>query len=118
MLVIEDEKDIATFLRAYFRASGQDVVHVDPTSPEEVAEAVAAYEPVCVLLDLNLRGFHGLEAYRAMRRHGATVPVVVVTADVNPDTIRQARREGVAAVVSKPFSMRGLYDLVLAQIGR
>ena len=116
--MIEDEKDIATFLRAYFRASGQDVVHVDPTSPEEVAEAVAAHEPVCVLLDLNLRGFHGLDAYRAIRRHGATVPVVVVTADCDPETVRQAQREGVAAVVRKPFNMRVLYDLVLAQIGR
>src|SRR5438094_634204 len=40
IIVVEDEKDIATFFRAYFRASGQEVVHVDPTSVEDVAAAV------------------------------------------------------------------------------
>src|SRR3954471_5371305 len=95
VLVVEDEYDIATFLRAYFRASGTDVVHVDPTSPAEVAAAVATHDPTCVLLDLNLRGFSGLDAYREMRAAGSETPVIVVTADPNPSTHRAALREGV-----------------------
>jgi len=114
VLVIEDEIDIAVFLRAYFRASGTDVVHVDPSSPEEVADAVETHHPTCVLLDLNLRGFHGLDAYRAIRKREATTPVIVVTADPNPATHKTALREGVAAVVRKPFSARELYALVAA----
>src|SRR5881275_1721793 len=86
VLVVEDEYDIATFLRAYFRASGTDVVHVDPTSPAEVAAAVATHHPTCVLLDLNLRGFNGLEAYRGMRAAGSETPVIIVTADPSPAT--------------------------------
>src|SRR5436305_12157978 len=76
VLVVEDEHDIATFLRAYFRASGTDVVHLDPTAPADVADAVAAHEPTCVLLDLNLRGFSGLEAYEAVRARGMDTPVI------------------------------------------
>src|SRR5436305_10567300 len=83
VLVVEDEYDIATFLRAYFRASGTDVVHVDPTTPAEVAAAVATHSPSCVLFDLNLRGSNGLEAYREMRSTGADTPAIVVTADPN-----------------------------------
>src|SRR5437764_8309022 len=79
VLVVEDERDIATFLRAYFRASGTDVVHVDPTSPAEVAAAVADHNPLCVLLDLNRRGFNGLEAYREMRAADTWQPWIVVT---------------------------------------
>ncbi|MBV8162011.1 MAG: response regulator [Acidimicrobiia bacterium] len=114
VLVIEDERDIATFLRAYFRASGTDVVHVDPTSADEVAEAVAAHNPTCVLLDINLRGFNGLDACRAIRERGSVTPVIVVTANPDPAVRRAARREGVAAVVRKPFSARELYALVAA----
>jgi len=114
VLVVEDEVDIATFLRAYFRASGTDVVHVDPTSPDEVAAAVDTHGPSCVLLDLNLRGFSGLDAYRAIRNRGTTTPVIVVTADPNPATHRMAEREGVAAIVQKPFSAKELYALVTA----
>src|SRR5437762_8737000 len=84
VLVVEDEHDIATFLRAYFRASGTDVVHVDPTTAAEVADAVATHKPTCVLLDLNLRGFNGLEAYRQIRERGTPTPVIIVTADPNP----------------------------------
>src|SRR3989440_11058140 len=114
VLVVEDEHDIATFLRAYFRASGTDVVHVDPTTAAEVAEAVATHNPTCVLLDLNLRGFNGLAAYREIRERGTPTPVIIVTADPNPQTHRTALNEGVAAVVQKPFSAKELYALVLA----
>ena len=112
IVVVEDERDIATFLRAFFRASGREVLHLDPTSADEVAEAVAETKPVCVLLDLNLRGFSGLEAFRLMKEQGATMPVIVVTADSDPRTKKAALGEGVAAYVQKPFGMRELYDLV------
>ena len=118
VLVVEDEHDIATFLRAYFRASGTDVVHVDPTTATEVAAAVATNHPTCVLLDLNLRGFNGLEAYREIRAAGMETPVIVVTADPNPRTHRMALDEGVAAVVQKPFSARELYALVAAETAK
>jgi DNA-binding response OmpR family regulator len=114
VLVVEDEHDIATFLRAYFRASGTDVVHVDPTTPADVADAVAAHEPTCVLLDLNLRGFSGLEAYHAVRDRGMETPVIVVTADPNPRAHRMALSMGVTAVVQKPFSAKELYARVAA----
>jgi len=118
VLVVEDEYDIATFLRAYFRASGTDVVHVDPTSPAEVAAAVATHNPMCVLLDLNLRGFSGLDAYREMRAAGSETPVIVVTADPNPAKRRAAMREGVVAIVQKPFSAKELYALVASHSNR
>src|SRR3954470_15874425 len=88
VLVVEDEHDIATFLRAYFRASGTDVVHVDPTTAEEVAAAVATHSPICVLLDLHLRGFSGLDAYREIRPADNDTPVIVVTADPDRATHR------------------------------
>jgi DNA-binding response OmpR family regulator len=112
IIVVEDERDIATFLRAFFRASGREVVHLDPASAAEVAEAVAEAEPVCVLLDLNLRGFNGLDAYRLLREQGSTMPVIVVTADPNPRTKKAALSEGVTAFVQKPFGMKELYNLV------
>ena len=67
VLVVEDEHDIANFLRAYFRASGQEVLHVDPQSAEQVADAVSEHGACCVLLDLHLRGFSGLEALHLIR---------------------------------------------------
>jgi CheY-like chemotaxis protein len=116
-MVVEDERDIATFLRAYFRASGKEVIHLDPTSPDEVATAVATHRPTCVLLDLKLRGFNGLEAFRRMRDAGEPMPVIVVTADANPATEEAALDAGVVAVVRKPFSVDELCRLVARHTG-
>src|SRR5436190_11590185 len=120
ILVVEDEPDIANFLRAYFRASGQDVVHVDPTSPEQVASAVIEHRPTCVLLDLNLRGFHGLEAYREIRKNDdeAAVPVVIVTADHSRATRDEALAGGVDAFVTKPFNIKELCQIVQDRVER
>lgn len=117
VLVVEDEQDIADFLRAYFRASGYDLVHVDPDSPEEVLAAVDELEPDCVLLDLNLRGFNGAEAYDLLcqdPRH-AHLPVVVVSARPDAQSL-VAARGGLDAFVTKPFHVASLADLVVERI--
>src|SRR5438552_9863123 len=115
VLVVEDEQDIANFVRAYCRASGQEVVHVDPVSAEQVAAAVAEHRPSCVLLDLHLRGFHGLDAYRRIRDDptSAFVPVVILTADHAADVRREAMAGGVDAFVTKPFKVDDLCQLVI-----
>jgi DNA-binding response OmpR family regulator len=117
VLVIEDEQDIADFLRAYFRASGYDLVHIDPDTPLAVLEALDANEPDCVLLDLNLRGFSGAEAYRLMRTEPryALTPVIVVSARPDAQDLVPARG-GIDAFVTKPFHVNSLAELVVERI--
>lgn len=117
VLVVEDEQDIADFLRAYFRASGFDLVHVDPDSAEDVRAAVEEHEPDCVLLDLNLRGFNGADAYQLLQadpRH-AFRPVIVVSARPDAQAL-VAARGGIDAFVTKPFHVKSLADLVVERI--
>jgi diguanylate cyclase (GGDEF)-like protein len=117
VLVVEDEHDIADFLRAYFRASGYDLVHIDPDTPLAVLDALDEHAPDCVLLDLNLRGFDGAEAYRLIRtdERYALLPVIVVSA--RPDARElMAAVGGVDAFVTKPFNVNALADLVAERI--
>ena len=118
VLVVEDDGSIAGFLRAYFQASGNDVVHLDPDSPQQVGDWVAEHRPACVLLDLRLRGFDGMAVYHLLRRNPANegLPVVVLTAD--PSLARKAARDirpGDTAL-TKPFDVRALFDLVAGRI--
>ena len=96
VLVVEDEHDIADFLRAYFRASGYALVHVDPDSVDDVVAAVEKVDPACVLLDLHLRGFSGLDSYRLLRdsacrgsSHRGVASCEVRDRRANGDTIRR-----------------------------
>ena len=119
VLCVEDEPDIAAFLRAYFRAAGYDFVHLDPTDPDEVLRALADDEPDLVLLDVRLRGFSGLEAYRRMRtdERWAFTPVIMVSAHAE-STPGFRKPSGLDAFVPKPFNTNVLADLVNDRIER
>ncbi|HEY2812992.1 MAG TPA: response regulator [Acidimicrobiales bacterium] len=118
ILVIEDEGDIAEFLRAYFRASGYDLVHHDPDSPEDVIAAVEHHRPDVVLLDYGLRGFSGHDAYRLLRQDEAFafLPVIVVTADTTAREKSEETATGIDGFVFKPFNVNTLAGLVAERI--
>lgn len=117
VLCVEDEPDIAAFLRAYFRAAGYDVVLLDPTDPDEVLRALDEQEPDCLLLDIRLRGFSGMEAYRRMRsdERWAFTPVIMVSAHAMADP-SFGTPVGIDAFVPKPFNTNVLADLVRERI--
>lgn len=119
VLCVEDEPDIAAFLRAYFRAAGYDFVHVDPTDPDEVLESMVRDEPDLVLLDVRLRGFSGVEAYRRIRadERWAFTPVIMVSG--HAESLAGFRKpSGLDAFVAKPFNSNVLADLVHERIER
>jgi diguanylate cyclase (GGDEF)-like protein len=120
VLVVEDEPDIVAFLGAYFRASGTGLEHVDPASVDDVERAIAAHRPVCILLDLHLRGLSGLDVYRAIRANPehALLPVVIVTADSRTSVKEEALSGGVDAFVTKPFNVKNLFTLVQDRAAR
>ncbi|HEX4820027.1 MAG TPA: response regulator [Acidimicrobiales bacterium] len=118
ILAVEDEADIAEFLRAYFRASGYDLIHLDPASADDVMDAVERERPDLILLDFGLRGFSGLDVYRRLRgqERFAFLPVIVVTGDATARTKTIATASGLDGFVTKPFNVNTLADLVAERI--
>ena len=101
VLIVEDDAGIATGLAATLKASGY-AVDVTPT----LAQATAALrvEPFdLVLLDLNLPDGDGLDWLRQVRRTGAAMPVLIMTArDALPDRVA-GLDQGADDYVVKPF---------------
>jgi DNA-binding response OmpR family regulator len=118
ILAVEDEEDIAEFLRAYFRASGYDLLHVDPSSAADVLDAADEHRPDLILLDYGLRGFKGDEAYRLLRAQErfAFVPVIVVTGDATAKAKTADAATGLDGFVSKPFNVNTLAGLVAERL--
>jgi CheY-like chemotaxis protein len=59
-----------------------------------------------VVTDLNMPRMDGFELIRRMRQNGrlASLPIVVVSADTDPDTPERIARLGISAFFAKPFS--------------
>ena len=118
VIVVEDEPDIATFLGAFFRASGTEVVHLNPTTTGVVVEAVVETAAACALVDLNLDGISGFDILEAIRLDPRTtgLPAVIVTADARPATRERAVSLGASAFVPKPFNVKDLFATVRALV--
>ena len=67
-----------------------------------------------VLMDLRMPVMDGFEAMRQIRgldSPKARVPMIAISAEVNPETERKARNSGADAVASKPLDAQTLRTL-------
>jgi signal transduction histidine kinase len=106
ILLAEDHRDMHFTLRASLEGAGA-IVESARDGREAVDKALAGPFDV-VLMDLRMPNMDGLQATRALRRHGCSVPVIALTAD--PATLRRAEAldAGCDACLSKPFKVDDL----------
>jgi CheY-like chemotaxis protein len=70
--------------------------------------------PSLVLLDLNLPDIHGSELLHQLKNNPATkdIPVIILSADVNPTQIERMLQAGASNYLTKPFEIKRLLCLV------
>ena len=109
VLVIEDEWDIADFIRRGLILKGYEV---DVASDGEQGLALAHERmPDVVILDLMLPGVDGIEVCRRLRAAGE-VPIIILTARDSVAHKVQGLDAGADDYVTKPFA----FDELLARI--
>ncbi|RTR15948.1 response regulator transcription factor [Azospirillum griseum] len=67
-----------------------------------------------VLLDLNMPGTHGFAGLFLMLAHHPTVPVAILSALQDADTIRRALAYGASGYIPKSLSMAAMADAIRA----
>ncbi len=110
ILIVDDSSFSRRTLRRLLEPAGHDVVEA-----EDGMAAIERYfldHPDVVLLDMNMRGMHGLDVLGKLRELDPQVSVVVATADVQSSTRILAADAGAKAFLAKPFAS----DNVLATI--
>jgi CheY-like chemotaxis protein len=108
LLLVDDEEDIRRVARMSLeRVGGYSVVEAG-----SAAEAVAAAQEDpfdAVLLDVMMPDVDGPATLERLRPLiGPAVPVVFLTAKVQPADIARLRELGAAGVIAKPFDPMGL----------
>lgn len=105
ILVVEDAEDcVATLEVALAALNGYGVAFA--TTAEEALLALESGPVAAVITDIHLPSMDGLEMLTQLRgnpRH-AGLPVLVTSADPDPDLPRRALRLGADAFFSKPYS--------------
>lgn len=116
VLVVEDQRDLASLLAHNLRHEGLDVRTVE--DGREALPTVRSWEPDLVILDLMLPGLDGFEILRGIRGDGRDVPVLILSArGEEQDKIRGFRLDA-DQYVTKPFSLVELLERVHALLRR
>lgn len=99
------------------RAVARTLVEMFGCSCETVEDGIAAVEAVsqgefdAVLMDIRMPRLDGVAAARAIRAlHGpaASIPIVALTANADPEDARLYRQAGMAGLVEKPIKAESL----------
>jgi nitrogen regulation protein NR(I) len=114
VLVIEDDRNIATGLQKVMRANGYEVA-VQTRGEDGLARALAEVYDV-VITDLKLPGLDGLELVRQLHRAKSKLPIILITAHGTTETAIEATKWGAFDYVPKPFEVEELLDLTAKAI--
>ena len=115
VLLVEDEENLASLVRAYLEQEGYRVISV--VTGAEALRAIEA-EPVrLVVLDLNLPDMDGLDVCRQIRTR-SSVPVVMLTARDEETDMLAGLETGADDYIGKPFSPRELVARMKAVLRR
>jgi DNA-binding response OmpR family regulator len=115
IVLIEDERAIATSIAARLRAEGF-TVDVAADGPGGV-ELCGRAHPDLVVLDLMLPGYDGIEVCRRIQKE-RPVPVLILTARDSETDVLVGLGMGADDYMTKPFSMRELVARVGALLRR
>jgi len=113
VMYVEDEPDIRAVAKLALEAVGGLQVLVCEGG-EQALQQGPTFAPQLILLDVMMPGMDGpaiLEALRAEPRL-ATVPVVFMTAKVQPHEVAHFLGLGAVGVIAKPFDPMRLADQV------
>ena len=103
VLIVDDEENIVTALKAYMENVGFKVITAN--RGELGLELFDKFAPDIILLDLMMPGMTGEEVCRAIRMK-SRVPIIMLTAKVEENSILNGLGIGADDYINKPFSLK------------
>jgi CheY-like chemotaxis protein len=118
ILIVDDEDDIREVAQMSLEmVAGWEVIPA--RSGDEGVRLAALHRPDAVLLDVMMPGMDGPATAQLLRDAPATaaIPVILLTAKVQPADRRRLEALGVAGVLAKPFDPMELANQVSSLLG-
>jgi DNA-binding NtrC family response regulator len=100
VFVVDDDSHLRTLIGSWVEAAGFRPVELE--SGEACLAALPTETPAAVLLDLSMPGMGGGPALDRIRSHHRHLPVIVLTASKDVDTVVDLMRRGAYDFLPKP----------------
>jgi FixJ family two-component response regulator len=106
--VVDDEASVRKAFLRLFRAAGVEARIF--SSAREFLDSLPSYRYDCVVLDLHMPGLSGFDVLLDSGFIDAHLPVVIVSADDDPDVRKKCIEAGVSVYLCKPVDYKKLFD--------
>ena len=110
VLWVDDEAELLEPHRLFLADRGYDVAMA--TNADDAVEMLRRRSYDVLLLDEQMPGKRGLDAYREVREIAPQLPVVMVTKSENDATLREALGAEVSDYLVKPVNPRQVLSVV------
>ena len=112
VLIVEDNDKNMKLARDVLQAKGYQTLEAE--TGEEGVRLAKERKPDLVLMDIQLPGINGIEAFKQIRADPGTarIPVVALTASVTPTDRSQIAAAGFDGFLSKPVNLKEFIDTV------
>jgi CheY-like chemotaxis protein len=110
ILVIEDSAFTRRQLTKTLTAAGCEVW--EAVNGKEGLERIKAQTPDCIFLDLLMPELDGIAVLQKLKQDGSSIPVVVLSADIQETTRTKCLELGAVAFLEKPPHNEQLLEIV------
>jgi two-component system response regulator FixJ len=110
VVVIEDDEGMREAIESLLGAAGCATTSF--ASAEALLAAGVPADARCIVSDIRLPKMSGLELVAELRRRGASVPMILITAHDSPAMRGEVTRCDAIAYLPKPFAGTALLDAI------
>lgn len=111
ILVVEDNDFVRMQIASFLKGAGY--VTLEATDGDKALDLMSA-DIALAVVDVRMEPMGGFEFIALTQQEGYNIPVVLVTADQDPDMLERAGKLGVATVLMKPVEK----DRLVSMVGR
>ena len=112
VLIIEDNETNRKLLRDVLQFKGYRTIEAE--MGEDGVNLAMQHKPDLILMDYQLPGIDGIEAFRRIRNASGTahIPIVAVTASAMPEEEKKMKEAGFDGFQTKPINVKGFLQAV------
>lgn len=114
ILVVDDEVEACSVLREFLALKGHQV-HTASDGPAAL-DALKAFKPHIVLLDMIMPGMGGLDVLKEIKREAPAVGVIMVTVVTNQTKAKETLDSGAYDYITKPVDLNYLENVVMVKM--
>jgi two-component system cell cycle response regulator DivK len=112
ILIVEDNEKNRKLARDVLQFKGYRTIEAE--TGEDGVTLAMQHKPDLILMDYQLPGIDGIEAFRRIRNASATahIPIVAVTASAMPEEAKKMKEAGFDGFQTKPINVKEFVQAV------